>query len=268
MSRNGKIARLPRNIRDQLNHRLEDGESGVRLVEWLNALPEVRHVLAQEFTGRPINEQNLTEWKQGGFLTWIRARESCEWVRLTVDETDRVAAESGPGLVPLSDRLSATVALALGKAIHELSAASLADPQNGRHLLLLMREFTRVRHADHQAARLRMDLERYDQQQATQRLQVAKEAERAAEQAAEQAAQDKIARERTAIIEEANRRYLLRSRQSPSKPSKPAQPQPSHPMSAPPQPGPNQAESNQIKPNRTAGLGTQASEEHDSSRPP
>ncbi len=38
----GKIARLPRNVRDELNHSIDNGETGVRLVEWLNGLPEVQ----------------------------------------------------------------------------------------------------------------------------------------------------------------------------------------------------------------------------------
>jgi hypothetical protein len=36
MTRNGKIARLPKAIRDQLNKNLEDGMPGCRLVDWLN----------------------------------------------------------------------------------------------------------------------------------------------------------------------------------------------------------------------------------------
>src|ERR1035438_7957478 len=52
MTRVGKIARLPREIREQLNHRLQDGEIGKRLVDWLNSLPEVKAVLAGEFNGR------------------------------------------------------------------------------------------------------------------------------------------------------------------------------------------------------------------------
>ena len=66
MSRNGKIARLPRVVRDELNRRLEDGEQGARLVEWLNAREDVQAVLPPsprlrragkaEWDGRPINE--------------------------------------------------------------------------------------------------------------------------------------------------------------------------------------------------------------------
>ena len=37
-ARNGKIARLPRQIRDELNERLERSEPGPQLLAWLNAL--------------------------------------------------------------------------------------------------------------------------------------------------------------------------------------------------------------------------------------
>ena len=63
MTRVGKIARLPRLIREQLNRRLEDGEPGVEALAWLNALPEVLTVLEKDFAGRPISVQNLSEWK-------------------------------------------------------------------------------------------------------------------------------------------------------------------------------------------------------------
>jgi hypothetical protein len=70
-TRNGKIARLPRAIRDQLNQRLDDGDDGQALVHWLNTLPEVQKCLAEHFAGRPISEQNLSEWKAGGFQQWL-----------------------------------------------------------------------------------------------------------------------------------------------------------------------------------------------------
>jgi len=49
MTHNGKIARLPRNIRDELNHRLENGEAARVILPWLNALPAVQAVLAAGF---------------------------------------------------------------------------------------------------------------------------------------------------------------------------------------------------------------------------
>jgi hypothetical protein len=70
MSRTGKIARLPRPLRDELNRRLENGEQGQKLLHWLNKQPEAKAVLAEDFGGRPLNAQNLTEWKQGGLREW------------------------------------------------------------------------------------------------------------------------------------------------------------------------------------------------------
>ena len=53
MTRKGKIARLPQAIREQINRRLQNGEEGKQIAEWLNTLPEVIAVLSAEFDGQP-----------------------------------------------------------------------------------------------------------------------------------------------------------------------------------------------------------------------
>ena len=68
--RNGKIARLPREIREQLNVWLEKTEDSGPILEWLNGLPLVRQLLRESFDGVPISKQNLCEWRQGGFREW------------------------------------------------------------------------------------------------------------------------------------------------------------------------------------------------------
>ena len=60
-TRNGKIGRLPMEIRERLNRRLQDGQQGKKFVAWLNTLPEVRAIVAEESGGRPVREQNLSE---------------------------------------------------------------------------------------------------------------------------------------------------------------------------------------------------------------
>ncbi|MGA3267891.1 MAG: hypothetical protein ABSE16_13835 [Verrucomicrobiota bacterium] len=86
MNRNGKIARLPGVIRDELNRRLQDGEPGKNLVQWLNGLPKVKKLLADQFAGRPIARQNLSN--QTGLnqvkpnqteSKWIKPNESKEF---------------------------------------------------------------------------------------------------------------------------------------------------------------------------------------------
>jgi hypothetical protein len=68
--RHGKIARLPRELREQLNRRIRDGEKGRRLIIWLNGLPEVQAILDRDFGGCPINSINFTKWRAGGYRDW------------------------------------------------------------------------------------------------------------------------------------------------------------------------------------------------------
>ena len=81
LTRNGKIARLPDEVRDELNRRLLNGERGNKLVMWLNSLPEVQAVMVEEFGGSAIRPQNLSEWKQGGYADWLRQREALKMLK-------------------------------------------------------------------------------------------------------------------------------------------------------------------------------------------
>ena len=63
MTRTGKIARLPQDVRDELNQRLENGEPGAELLAWLNSLPDTKRMLAARFGGHEINHPNLTAWR-------------------------------------------------------------------------------------------------------------------------------------------------------------------------------------------------------------
>lgn len=71
----GKIARLPHDIREQLNLRLHDNKTYPEILVWLNELPAVKETLAARFDGKPINAPNLTHWRQTGYQRWCRERE-------------------------------------------------------------------------------------------------------------------------------------------------------------------------------------------------
>ena len=77
MTRNGKIARLSGCVREELNTRLDDGEQGENLLDWLHDQPEVQASLEENFHGAPITKQNLSEWRKGGFREWQVRRELC-----------------------------------------------------------------------------------------------------------------------------------------------------------------------------------------------
>jgi len=160
MTRTGKIARLPRDIRNQLNRRLQDGELQTRLVEWLNSLPEVQAVLKAEFDERPISEQNLSEWKTGGYRDWLLQQETLELLGQMADDGEELKQAVQE---PLTDKLALWAAARYVAATRALSAAE------GEESWRLLREFCNdlvaLRKGDHSQERLELERERLDQLQ-------------------------------------------------------------------------------------------------------
>ncbi len=77
-TRTGKIARLPHKLRDRLNTRLKNGESARTLIAWLNARTDVKAILKQHFDAQPIREQNLSQWRHGGYQDWLLQQNPCD----------------------------------------------------------------------------------------------------------------------------------------------------------------------------------------------
>src|SRR5438034_8402009 len=107
-SRNGKIARLPHTIREQLNDRLQNNAQAKTILPWLNDLPEVRSLLAADFDSRPITKQNLSEWKKGGFRDWLIRQDALEFVQ-NLENDDALGAQSLSG--NFTDKLARWLAL-------------------------------------------------------------------------------------------------------------------------------------------------------------
>jgi len=157
VTRNGKIARLPRAVRQELNRRLDDGEQAKKLVVWLNALPEVQAVLAAEFGAKAIREQNLSEWKQGGYRDWVAQQEALE----VVEQLGEDAAEwKAKGRAPLTETVALWVA-----ARYAVAARRVAET-GGREGWRLLREMcsdiVELRKGDHSAERLQIERERLE----------------------------------------------------------------------------------------------------------
>lgn len=178
MTRLGKIARLPRAVREELNRRLADGEMGKRLVEWLNALPEVQAVLGVQFGGRALTEQNLSEWKQGGFEDWQRHEEARAWAGLLAEESDDLERESGT--MRLADRASVPVVVALAKLVQQATHSDDAAEQR-KVVLGAAQQIAQLRRGNHAAERVRLETERWEAKQQELRETKRKEAEQAAQ---------------------------------------------------------------------------------------
>src|SRR5258705_3955591 len=81
--RNGKIAKLPKELRDELNQMLADGATGSMIIDSLAP------------RGISLNHENISNWREGGFQDWLQHQA----LRLEMN----AESESASGLFAASD---------------------------------------------------------------------------------------------------------------------------------------------------------------------
>jgi hypothetical protein len=86
-ARRGKIARLPREKRELVNRMLLDGAT----------FEQIKEALGED--GKDLIDQNLTNWRQGGYQDWLREQERLEEMRLKREFALRVVQENEGSLV-------------------------------------------------------------------------------------------------------------------------------------------------------------------------
>lgn len=94
-ARRGKIAQLPHAVRCELNQRLRDGSVGTDLIAWLNSLPEVQALIKDRFDGKSVNDQNLSDWRRGGYLEWESRISDYEQARQTTEHAQYICNALG-----------------------------------------------------------------------------------------------------------------------------------------------------------------------------
>jgi hypothetical protein len=159
-TRVGKVARLPKDIREELNTRLENGEQGKELVEWLNQSPAVKKVLAAQFGGSPITDNNVSEWKQGGYQDWLKHTEACELVRDLVEKGGELG-KAADG-TPIGDRLANLLAVELTHAVQLALSQDGGAEERWSQLQEMLRAVSRLRRDDHEAARTLIKQKKWD----------------------------------------------------------------------------------------------------------
>jgi len=117
--RNGKIAKLPRELRDLLNQMLADGATSALIIE----------TFAER--GISLNHQNICNWKHGGFLDWVLEQECLAEMKLQ--------REYASDLLDGGDEtkfLRAVIQLAVSQILQALKKGRLnEDPLNYTRLL-------------------------------------------------------------------------------------------------------------------------------------
>ncbi len=118
---------------------------------------EPRFIAATQFGGKAIREQNLSEWKQGGYRDWLAKQEALEIAeRLREDATEWNAEGRGA--------LTDTVAhwLAARYAVATRRVAETGGREGWRLLREMCADIVALRKGDHTAERLQIERERLE----------------------------------------------------------------------------------------------------------
>jgi hypothetical protein len=175
-ARNGKIARLPRDIRRRLNERLERSEESPQLLEWLNALPEVKKVLQKDFAGVPISPQNLSQWRQGGFQEWLARRDFCEEIREVGQLADDIMTEYASGVladdaaIVLAGRFAIFIGRWNGEVDDQFEARARVLNGLCRSVVQLQRGMHRAKRQGFELEHLLEEKEKNEQEEVKQKL--------------------------------------------------------------------------------------------------
>jgi len=173
MARNGKIARLPNAIREQINLRLQDGGEGKKIAEWLNTLPEVTAIVAAEFDGQPINEPNLSHWRVGGYREWEEQQAALETMLQFQSEAVQLSQAGGP---QVTEQLALCLTARLATALRPSFAGGDDPAERLEQLRRLRRDVVALRKGDHderwvkiQSGKLDLELKKFEHQAALQK---------------------------------------------------------------------------------------------------
>ncbi len=111
--RNGKVARLPKELRMQVNRMMDEGATYPSIIHWLDS---------EGHSG--FNEENLSNWHAGGYQDWLREQDrhsrvqhQREWAKdfLHYQEIDSV-----------SEAITALIGTQLGMALERYNPDALA----------------------------------------------------------------------------------------------------------------------------------------------
>ncbi len=148
-TRTGKIAQLPKPIRDDLNQRLQNGKQGPELLKWLNSLPETQDLLTEKYDHQPINRQNLSEWRHGGYEDWLRHQDREYRIQRIAEEGSDLQDREGQ-----DDIFENTARIAIAELMTDIDDLhQLKGEQRWNRLRTFTRELCRMQNAYNRSRR-------------------------------------------------------------------------------------------------------------------
>jgi len=144
-----KIGRLPFAVRNEINERLRDGQTGTDVLSWISKHPAWRAVKRSLGCGDP-SPQNLSDWRDTGYADWLRDQERTDHLRKLAEFADAVSARTGGDPSAVGARIVA------GRLLDVCEAADSETVGD------LVKAFTSLRAAENDARRTDLAQEKND----------------------------------------------------------------------------------------------------------
>lgn len=117
--RTGKVARLPKLIRDKVNLMIRDGDSYPKIIAYLESI------------GSPdFNEANLSAWKDGGHEDWLHEQERLEGMTFKREFWLKMAQENMGAKVHEANLLEAAAQISDALDDFDLDSIRLKTKEN------------------------------------------------------------------------------------------------------------------------------------------
>ncbi len=148
-----KISRLPAAVREELNQRLFDEQTGTDIILWVNALPEVQAVLTREYGGKPVNYNNLSCWRRRQYAVWLKKHDFNLRIQGLAKLAYELAAATGKSLSETA------MAIASGKILEVLEGVK--EVMQVEELRQLLESILKMRTSDLAERRFAQELRVY-----------------------------------------------------------------------------------------------------------
>jgi hypothetical protein len=125
----------------------------------LNGLSEVRAALDKYFAGEAVSEQNLSNWRLGGFVDWQRQREAVTQTRERSAYAVQLARASGGNLTEGAAAIAAGQLLDIMEMLPRFDVNEAMDPEKMALAAEAFKDFSTsiatLRSGDHDKERIR-----------------------------------------------------------------------------------------------------------------
>jgi hypothetical protein len=132
----GKIAGLPKAVRDELNLQILNGSTLRACAQWLNGHGPADEVRIAKGWGE-FNEENVSNWRQSGYATWEKARHRFDDLKLKAEARMTLRSQLEAEGMDMNDANTLRLVELADSLLDDFDPAALREAAKARPLAAL-----------------------------------------------------------------------------------------------------------------------------------